>query len=507
MRKIFFAIAFVLIGHCREATQRLVGEHKTPESALVLAAETKLKGEFTTGHESLYVRIKILAPTMLRSELSAAAGVDSALALLTRNGNLLTTTNDGSVGEAEEIYPIFLEAGEYLMRITGDAEKAAQFTFFYRLFNAPSNIEREPNFFLENASVVENLTATGFYGPQSFFDKGNRVPERDCFTKDIKGLEKKQLSLKVTSVDGVRPTLAIFDVSGAEVNRHEGSSDGGALELSAFALPKGNKIFICVAAAGAPQRTSRDYYELLFNFSDILQSGEIEPNNALTTATEITQEKLSGQIAPDDPSDFFLWRNKRDYPVLLRVELEGSELQLAHLAVQKEKEKPTLFEDSAPQREIVENIHLDAGESVYLNVKYRAKLPRKKLKLVNYVLKLHETPFSDENELEPNATIAAADFLLDQTQKWGFINPVGDLDYYRINMTTPNERILRFDSKIDCRLHFAHLRSGKIVAEKNYVKSFAYRGTFAKDDWVQIQCLGQKGNPPERAYRIELTEP
>ncbi|MBS0618229.1 MAG: hypothetical protein JSR44_08580 [Spirochaetes bacterium] len=507
MRKIFVCLAIFFIGHCREATQRLVGDHKTPESGFVLAAETKLKGDFLTGEQTLYLRLKVDSPTMLRAELSAAIGVDTALALFSSDKRLLASTNDGGVGAAEEIYPIFLEAGEYFVRITGNAETAAPFTFFYRLFNAPSKVEREPNFFLENASVVESLATAGFYGPQFFFDKGNRVPERDCYVKELKGFEKKQLSLKVTAVDGVRPLLTIFDEQVKEASRHEASRDGAALETPAFAQPKGNKIFVCVSAAGAPQRTSRDYYELLFNFSDSVQSGESEPNNTAATANEITQEKLSGQIASNDVSDFFIWRNRRDYPVLLRVELETSELQLAHLAVQKEKEKPTLFEDSAPQREIAENIHLDVGESVYLNIKYRAALAKKKYKLVTYTLKLHETPFSDENELEPNDTVQAADFLLDQTQKWGFINPVGDVDYYRINMTLPGDRILRFDSKIDCRLHFEHLRSGKKIAQQDAVKSFAYRGAFAKDDWVKVQCLGQKGNPPERVYRIELAEP
>ncbi|MBN8223096.1 MAG: hypothetical protein J0L53_19445, partial [Spirochaetes bacterium] len=66
---------------------------------------------------------------------------------------------------------------------------------------------------------------------------------------------------------------------------------------------------------------------------------------------------------------------------------------------------------------------------------------------------------------------------------------------------------LTLESKIDCKVRLEHLRGGKSVAVQSAPQNVQYKALFEKDDVVKVQCVGQKSNPAERAYRIALTEP
>jgi hypothetical protein len=264
---------------------------------------------------------------------------------------------------------------------------------------------------------------------------------------------------------------------------------------------------VCVSAVTTMRKQSRDYYDLTLSFGEATQKGEVEPNNSPGTASPMLADQIEGTISAFTDSDYFSYRNRREYPVSLRIDLESAALGTLSLTAAKPGQGLQLFEDSAAKGEVAENIRVEAAETVIFSVRNRAKLKKKNFKVTEYTLKLQETQASDENETEPNHTPEKADGLVDLTQKWGFVNPIGDVDYYRLKLASPAERLLSFESKVDCKIRIEHLRGGKSVATQSAPQNVQYKAMFEKDDLVKIQCLGQKPNPAERAYRIALTEP
>lgn len=506
MRQAPSILIFLILVSCKESATKLVGSHASPATALELAADQNLSGEFNGAEDTVFIRVRLKEAVMLRAELSAARGVDSALAVFNPPDKMLFEADDNGSSLAEEVAPVYLPAGESLIRIRGKGGDHAPFIFFYRTFNAPLDIEREPNNTPETATHVAGLRATGFYGPE--FDKASTVRERekDCFVKELKDAEKKTLSVKLTGVDGVLSSVVVRNADGKEILRQEAITTGGPLTAGPVAL-QGARVFVCIAAVTTMRKPSRDYYDLTLSFGEAAQKSEIEPNNTPGTASIIAEDQIEGVISAFADSDYFTYHNRREYPISLRIDLESENAAALALTAAKPAQALQLFEDSAVKGEVAENIRLEAGETVTLSVKSRTKLKKKNFKITPYTIKLQETQATDENETEPNATADKADGLVDLTQKWGFINPPGDVDYYRLKLTAAVERDLSLESKIDCKIRLEHLRGSKTIGTQSAAQNVRYKATFEKDDLIKVQCLGQKPNPRERAYRIALTEP
>lgn len=505
--RVALPLAFLLLSvACKESAVKITGDHSTPASALPTEVDKNLAGEFNGAEQNIFLRVNLKEPAMLRAELSPARGVDSALAVFNPPQKLLFDTDDNGSSLGEEIPPVYLPAGESLIRLRGRGGDHSPFTFFYRTFNAPSDIEREPNNTIETATPVSGMRATGFYGPE--LDRSSEVRERekDCFLKELTASEKKTVAFKLTGVDGILSSIVIRDAAGKEILRQEAPATGSPLTTGPIAVA-GNRFFVCVAAVSTLQKRSRDYYDLTMSFGEATQKTEIEPNNSPGTATVIHDDNMDGVISALNDSDYFSYTNRRDYPVSLRVDLETPVQGVLALQSAKLGQSAQLFEDSAPRGEIAENIRLEAGEAVILVVRNRLKLKKNAFKVTAYTIQLQETQVSDENETEPNATPEKADGLVDLTQKWGFINPIGDVDFYRMKLSAAGERVVSFESKIDCKIRLEHLRGAKSIAVTNAPQNVRYQAVFEKDDLVKVQCLGQKPAPRERAYRIAVSEP
>lgn len=505
-RKALCVFAFLIFSGCKESAPKLTGAHSTPETAYDLAVDKTVSGVFDGADSSIFIRVRLKEGAMLRAELSAARGVDTSLAVFNPPDKLLFEVDDAGSSLPEEIAPVFLPGGDTLIRLRGKGGEQSAFTFFYRTFQAPSDIEREPNNSAASANSMAGLHAAGFYGPE--FDRRGQVRERekDCFVKENTDTENKVLHIKLTGVEGILSSVTLKDAADKELLRQEATAAGAPLFVGPVALPAG-KFYVCVAAVTTMRKQSRDYYDLTLSFGAATQKGEIEPNDSPGTASAIPEDQIEGVISSFTDGDYFTYRNRREYPVSLRVELESASAGVLSLSTAKTGQALQLFEDSAAKSEVAENIRLEAGEGVIISVKNRTKLKKKNFKSTPYTLKLQETQASDENETEPNHTVDRADGLVDLTQKWGFINPVGDVDYYRLKLSAPAERILTLESKIDCKIRLEHLRGAKSLAVQSAPQNVRYKALFEKDDVVKVQCVGQKSNPAERAYRIALTEP
>lgn len=503
-----FGCAFFLVlvfSDCREGTLKLKGDFSSVQKALDLAPDKTVSGEIS-GDSPVYFRIRLSEPQMLRAELSAVRGIDTSLAVLDANQGVIMAADDNGSSLPEEIFPVFLGAGEFHIRLSGKGSENSTFTFFYRLFKPPADVEREPNNNPETANVLGGDHAVGFYGPEFTQQNGIRKYEQDCFSKELSGDQKNALALQLTGVDGIRGYVAVFDAAGKQLIAAEATEPGSAITAGPVALPASGKFFICVAARKIPDKASKDYYELKLNLAEATQLTELEPNNTEKTANTITADRVDGLIADAADSDFFRWKNRREYAVYVRAEFTYANPNLLKFLVQRTEGLKLIFEDSAPGKEIAENLRVEPGEEIILGVRARDKISAKKFQAQSYSLKLKEAMVTDEGENEQNDTADKADTLVDLTQKWGFINPMADADYYKIQASEDVFRTLIVESKLGCKVRLEHTRDGKPLASQISTDSLRYNATFRKNDLLKLNCLGQKKNPQERAYRIALTE-
>lgn len=505
--RILLIFIAAMVFACREKISRVEGIHDSVQTALDLAADRTIQGNFARGQSVVYFRVKLNQATMLRGELTAARGADSSITVFHPPGNTILAVDDNGSSLAEEIPPVYLTAGETVIRIEAKSEEPAEYRFFYRTFNAPTDVEQEPNNSAATANPITGLHAAGFHGPQYFLSGREKLRERDCFSKQNTASEPVLVSAKLTGVDGITGSVAFLDMAGNEIYRQDAADIGHPLETSPVFLPASAPLVVCVSSARPQRPATRDYYELTLSMTDIMRKSEIEPNNTAATATRISEDTIAGQITTITDMDFLSYVNKREYPVIVNVSLESAALNELRLVTARDREGEIIFEDSAAKNEIAENIRLDAGEKLTLSVRVRPKIKKKDFKPAAYTIKINESQFNDDNESENNGTPERADLLVDHAQKWGFINPPGDIDYYRLGLEAPGERVLVFESKIACKIRLEHLRQGKPVAIMTGIANVKYPAGFQKDDLVRLSCVGQKPNPAERAYRLALTEP
>ncbi len=493
--------------HCKAKPIKLEGTYDTPQTAFDLAADKTLSGTFNQGDSTIFIRVKLSAPAMFRAELSSARGSDSSITVFSPPEQAIVTADDNGSSLPEEISPVYLAAGITLVRIQAKSDEAADFQFFYRVFNAPSDVEREPNNTPATANALATLHATGFHGPLYTRTEKEKLRERDCFSRQNTSAEATLVSARLTGVEGITGVVSFLDAAGNEIHRQEAAGAGQPLETSPVFLQAGAQLIVCVSSARLERATSRDYYDLYLVLADITRKSEIEPNNSLAAASRMTEDSIAGQISAIGDVDYFTWINRKEYPVLVNVSLEAPFIETLRLTVVRKGEREQVFENSAVRQEIAENVKLEAGEQLTLGVRGRAKIKKKEFKPALYALKINESQFNDDSETELNDNAANADVLIDLAQKWGFTNPPGDVDFYRLKLEAPVTRQLVFESKIACKVKLEHLRGGKSLAISSAQANLKYSATFETDDLLKIQCVGQKANPAERAYRLALVEP
>jgi len=503
MRRLLFLLFFLIA--CRQKTVRLVAAHDSAAGAFPLSADQHVTGKLHTGENTIYFRFRVAEQAMFRAELSAVRGADTRLEILSSRGDVLHLADDHGSSIAEEMHPVLLVPGDYLLRLSATAELAEDFTLFYRLFKAPADVEREPNNAPETATAVAATHASGFYGAEFFFDGKDKSREQDCFrfTATVEG--KSRAGFTLTGVDGYTASLRVLDKGGDVLAAGETEKPGQLLSVGPVAVPVDRLLTVCVRATRRQPNASRDYYDLDMRLTEAQVKSESEPNNTVQTAGEITAASMEGSISAVNDVDYFYWQNRREYPVILRAEVVSLTPQLLKLEAGV---TPALrsFEGSAEKSAVADNLRVDAGDRVAFIIGCGKRCNRKTFKPVNYLLRLDESQATDENEFEPNDSPDRAETLVDLTQKWGFINPPGDIDYYRLTLSQNGVRDVIVESRLNCRLRLEHLRDGKSLAISAGKGKVIYNAEFARDDLLRLQCAGDTLSA-DRSYRLSVNEP
>ncbi len=507
MPRLLLLLPIVLLFHCRAESRNLTAAEVLAGKPIELAHDQLLTAVLPKGQTRIVVLLKLSEPKMVRAELAAAENSDTRISIFQKSDAPLVVVDDRPEDGAEELPPILLTAGEARIEIAADTSSPTMLKFFYRLFRAPADVEIEPNQTQASATVMQTLHASGFYGPDKFAIGSEPVPERDCFVHTLPSEQAGFMDARLTAVDGVQAALFVYGDKNEKPLAVKTGVAGKVTQLAGVKVSRSEKIYLCVTGTRVSETASRDYYDLVLEFTATQNRSEVEPNDSVKTATEVAQGMVTGTLASHKDTDYFSYQNHREYPVLVRIVLSGKDAAQLRLTLQQRDAFLRKFEYSAPQSEVIENARLEAGESLIVAVQTASAVKKRAKPPVGYELKVSEMQFSDENEAEPNGQETTADSLVDATYKWGFINPPQDVDYYRLQLTETIRRQLRVESRLACQLSLEHLRAGKPVKVTRSKAPLVYEADFAPGDTVRLACIGLVLQPAERAYRLALSEP
>jgi hypothetical protein len=505
MRYSVIFTALVLLAACRESRRVLSESDILNQTPIDLAHDQVLIGDLPEGKAKILIKVSLAEPQMLRAEIAAAIGSNTSIKLYQNSDEPLAVVDDRPVGAAEELPPIYLAQGDARIEISAESTKRIPFKFFYRTFRPPAEVEREPNQTVATATPMQSLHASGFYGPETNIQKGVKSPEQDCYRYRTEQGKSGLLDVRVTGVDGIQPQIVIYGDNFADPITARTGETGKNLKIEDVLVDRFETLAICVNGTRKGEVVSRDYYDVTLEFSASVHKREVEPNESVQTATDVAPGNIAGSLTGLKDKDYFIYRNRSEYPVLVRVGLVSHSHDQLRLVLVASDGKDLIFEKSAPGSEIIENARVEAGESIAFSVQARPTIKRLKTNPV-YDIKISESQWSDENETEPNGVAAMADSLVDATYKWGYINPLGDVDFYRLKVAGKVYRQVRVESKLACKLQLEHQRGGKILKTVAGGAMLSHEGDFKDDDLLRLSCLGQKPEPAERVYRIALME-
>ena len=505
MRHPILFAALIAFASCRESGRILSDAEIQNRSPVDLANDQVLTGNLPQGKTTIVIRVRLSEAQMLRAELAAAAGSNTAIRLYQNGNEPLVSVDDRPVGAAEELPPIYLRQGEARIEVSADSATRVPFKFFYRTFRPPADVEREPNQTVATATPMSSLHASGFYGPEKAMENGLNLGEQDCYSYRIERGKGGLLDARVTGVDGYQPRVAVFGDNLTEPLAVKTGETGKSLQLNDVAVDRFAAVVLCVTGTRIGEAISRDYYDVALEFSASKHKHEIEPNESAQAATEVVPGNISGMLTSTKDKDYFIYHNRREYPVLVHATLVSQPIGQLRLVLASSDGKDLVFEKSAPGSEVIENARVEAGETAVFFVQVRPTIKRFKA-VPTYEIKISESQWSDENETEPNGAAATADTLVDATYKWGFINPPGDMDFYRLKVAGNVYRQVRVESKLSCKLQLEHQRAGKILKTVTGGAVLSHEGDFKDDDLLRLSCKDQKPEPSERMYRISLIE-
>ncbi|MCX7632945.1 MAG: hypothetical protein N2Z22_06410 [Turneriella sp.] len=487
---------------CQEETVIQHTRHEEAASAYFLQAGRPVRGHFSSAKD-FYLRFAMQESGMFRAELSPVPTADLSLALLDASGQLLLFVDDNPQNAGEEIPPVFLERGEYFIRIRGGTS-GHNFRFFYRTFRAPGNVEQEPNNELQTANPVPANHATAFHGPRYFHHAGTKSPERDCFSFRLQRKRKAEGIISVSPVDGYLARVEVLLPDGSKLLETKATKPGAQLRTAPFVLPQQDVLYACVSAERITQDPSRDYYELHFEEHELNLAEEQEPNDSTASANEITGTMVSGAIQNSRDQDFWVWQNRLDYAVVVRAELLAKKVEWIDFVAGTSRLRR--YSGTALSSEVADNIRLEAGEKVFFGMRCGKKCPQKGQKgfqAIEYSLQLAVAPASDDYEAEPNDSVEQAEILVDHAQKWGYVSPTEDKDFFRLQLANPQQRSVLVESHHACVLELEHRRNGKSLAVTKIKQRALYNAEFHPGDILSLRCI--KPLPAaDRSYRLAL---
>jgi len=285
------------------------------------------------------------------------------------------------------------------------------------------------------------------------------------------------LKIELSSIEGVRPELAVLSAAEAPLFSLRASKEGEALTLRNIGVRSTDKVVYVVVKSGwvgSGKEAKRTYnatnpYTLSVSLEEAGANAELEPNDELYKATLIQGSGFKeGFLAPKNDADYYALRTTE--PVLAKVEVSGVErLDLVLSAVDAPEgdgktETVTLKANDGELKEPERLNNVACNGTCYFKVEGASrKVEGKWVRDYEnpdqpYRITITSVPDNGSEEREPNNTVERAMDIATGKAVRGTVYPPKDVDYYRLDLTdrpvrTPIHATLLGILKVDVGLY------------------------------------------------------
>lgn len=285
------------------------------------------------------------------------------------------------------------------------------------------------------------------------------------------------LKIELSSVEGVRPELAVLSAAEAPLFSLRASKEGEALTLRNIGVRSTDQVVYVVVKSGwvgSGKEAKRTYnatnpYTLSVSLEEAGANAELEPNDELYKSTPLNGSGFKeGFLAPKNDVDYYVLRTTE--PMLAKVEVSGVErLDLVLSAVDApmgdgQQETVTLKANDGALKEPERLNNVSCNGSCYFKVEGASrKVEGKWVRDFEnpdqpYRITITAVPDNGSEEREPNNTAERAMEVTIGTTVRGTVYPAKDVDYYRLDLTdrpvrTPIRATLLGMLKVDVGLY------------------------------------------------------
>ncbi len=420
-----------------------------PAQAQLVSHGVIVQGVIGAPKDQDWYRISIPGDSLaiLRAELTGVLGLNLKLELFDRNNEKLIEADKNKEDLGETISNYGLVAGDYFLRVrelwAEGKERKFNDTTAYQLRIQLARVLPEREFEPNNKAIRANLLQPGrpvygYISPYQDVDwyKIALPPERNRF-----------LTLQLTGIENMDLEMAIYDPIEAELMVRNSGGKGEGETIFNLGIQPELEYYYVVIKGGKWQSNEDSTYRLTASFRDFSGQMELEPNDRPVRATRISSgDTLKGVIDTPGDIDWYQLHNYSINPQVARIVALGVPKINLKLTVFDETEKAiwTVNDGGEMENEIISNIGLPGNSTYYLKVENLTKTsnidqPYSLLAMVD--------PLAEGDEFEPNNDFDTATAIQANSRVKGYVHPIGDVDFYRLDLTNKYQTRLRLTLK------------------------------------------------------------
>jgi len=341
--------------------------------------------------------------------------------------------------------------------------------------------------------------------------------------------EKIIADIRLKNQDGINYELRVFNKKRLLKQVIKKSSEIALVNMmfNTEDLKKG-KIFLVVSSVGKEISKVPSRYSLNVNIRSMNKEEEGEPDDAAVFAIPLVKEEkenvIRGYFNPDsnpmnkDKIEEDWYKYKVTYADIQSRD-KSIKVNLNLTAVPDVDSEIAIFDDlgylirtgdsfGVGENERLLNIFLKEG-TYYVRV--RSKQPGQENVNIPYVLKIKNVE-NNNTESEPNDNYPMANLINFSEEKKGYFNPIGDIDWFRVNVYDVNPQILTVKAEptayIDYRIKLFSAANELIVSvddrgedEGEIIKNI---GVGPGVYYIKLENKNQKKDVPQNQYSLTV---
>jgi hypothetical protein len=433
---------------CFLSREREREPNDAPFSAQALASGKTLRGALQRAGDVDYYTVM---GKKGRSDLIASISVRESgpfdLAIRIHEGERVTKIINDTEGRGERIVNALFGAGGiadgsavFSVERMGEGDglntgTPMQYDLIVKTKEREPNEEEEPNDKMVQATrVTPESTVRGFFNPayNPFSDTGI---EEDWYAFRVYGQEGEIVHISHSAVPDVDAVLSVYDELGYLVREANSHGKGIPEKLTNILLADGD-YYIRIASAEPYQQNMEIGYLLRIERPE---GGprESEPNDKYPLANPLAFSRdMAGNFNPAGDEDWFRLDIFDPEPQVVTVRVSPTAELDPVIDFFDSSEELVLHVDSRDkdEGEIMRNMGVEQGV-YYLRLSDRDRSTDNPNK--EYTIVAEKKPRTEEEEFEPNNSLASAERLTPGMLKRGFVSPKGDRDFFSFQIEKP----------------------------------------------------------------------